>query len=235
MVAFFRRLLPAPRRPWLTWVACLALLGGCLYAGAILVLWLGQGLQLFPGATFANYWREPYPELAAEDVYLELDMGESAHAWWCAPPGWKPKDGTILYSHGNGGNLSKRQGAIRRWQLATGMVAVEMGARHGGRLLVLLCPFTSIPDMARYRFPWLPGPYLVNARFDSLAKVPQLSCPVFIAHGEDDTVVPVRHGKRLFEAASEPKRFLAMPGRGHCHPGHPDFFDAVKGFLAETR
>jgi fermentation-respiration switch protein FrsA (DUF1100 family) len=266
----------------------LAVLAGYLYLGALLVLFFGQGLLLFPGATFANYRRGPNPALAAEDVLLHSASGETIHAWWCAPSGWKPCDGAILYSHGNGSNLSKRQGAIRRWRDATGMavlaydypgygrssgrpneancyaaaeasldwlaekgvpagrvlhvgeslgsaVAVEMAVRHGGRMVVLLCPFTSMPDMAQYRFPWLPGRYLVWAQFDSLAKVPSLKCPVFIAHGTEDTVVPARFGKRLYEAAPEPKRFLPMPGRGHCHPGHAEFFDAVKAFQAETR
>jgi fermentation-respiration switch protein FrsA (DUF1100 family) len=266
----------------------LAVLAGYLYLGALLVLFFGQGLLLFPGATFANYRREPIPDLAAEEVHLQSDTGETIHAWWCAPKGWKPADGAILYSHGNGSNLSKRQGAIRRWRDATGMavlaydypgygrssgqpseancytaaeasldwlaekgvpagrvlhvgeslgsaVAVEMAARHGGRLAVLLCPFTSMPDMAQYRFPWLPGRYLVSAQFDCLAKVPDLKCPVFIAHGTEDWVVPSRMGRRLYEAARGPKRFLPMPGRGHCHPGHAEFFDSVKAFLVETQ
>ena len=42
-------------------------------------------------------------------------------------------------------------------------------------------------------------------KFDSLSKIGRLRCPVFIMHGERDSVIPIRYGRELFQAASEPK------------------------------
>jgi pimeloyl-ACP methyl ester carboxylesterase len=268
-------------------ISRLALIVCELYAVVVLAMYLAQDLFVFPGAAFANYWREPYAELRAEDVWLRSPAGRDIHAWWCAPPGWSPGDGAILYSHGNGSNLSKRQGAIVRWRRATGRavlaydypgfgkspgwpseegcydaseaalgwlrekgvpsmevlhvgeslgsgVAVEMARRHGARMLVLLCPYTSIPDMAAEQFPWLPGRWLVRARFASLEKAPAVDGPVLIAHGTEDRVVPIRYGERLFAAFPGPKRLFTLAGEGHVHPSSTDFFDAVRRLLAET-
>ncbi|MEM9537423.1 MAG: alpha/beta hydrolase, partial [Cyanobacteria bacterium P01_E01_bin.45] len=44
--------------------------------------------------------------------------------------------------------------------------------------------------------------------FNNLARVRQLKRPLLVAHGRQDTVIPFRHGQRLFEAATVPKFFL---------------------------
>jgi uncharacterized protein len=43
--------------------------------------------------------------------------------------------------------------------------------------------------------------------------------PKLFLHARDDEVVPFAHGRRLFEAAAEPKTFVALRG------GHGDAFD----------
>ena len=50
-----------------------------------------------------------------------------------------------------------------------------------------------------------------------------------------DNIVPFSHGERLYEAAPEPKRFYPMADHPHMHPRRPDFYDAVRKFVAETR
>jgi fermentation-respiration switch protein FrsA (DUF1100 family) len=40
-------------------------------------------------------------------------------------------------------------------------------------------------------------------------------CPVFIIHGEADQLIPAWHGKRLFELAHDPKKYLSIPRAGH--------------------
>ncbi|MEM9537704.1 MAG: alpha/beta hydrolase, partial [Cyanobacteria bacterium P01_E01_bin.45] len=51
--------------------------------------------------------------------------------------------------------------------------------------------------------------------FNNLARVRQLKRPLLVAHGRQDTVIPFRHGQRLFEAATVPKFFLDIPNAGH--------------------
>ncbi|MDH3970087.1 MAG: alpha/beta hydrolase, partial [Rhodospirillales bacterium] len=60
-------------------------------------------------------------------------------------------------------------------------------------------------------------------------------CPVLIVHSRDDEIIPVSHGRALFEAAPEPKAFLELSG------GHNDGFlvsgrtytDGLDAFLAK--
>ncbi len=40
--------------------------------------------------------------------------------------------------------------------------------------------------------------------------------PVMILHSETDPIVPAEHGRRLYEAAGEPKIFCRLPGAGHA-------------------
>jgi fermentation-respiration switch protein FrsA (DUF1100 family) len=39
--------------------------------------------------------------------------------------------------------------------------------------------------------------------------------PVLILHGDQDRIVPMHHGQRLYEAAREPKQLWIVAGAGH--------------------
>lgn len=76
-------------------------------------------------------------------------------------------------------------------------VAVEMARRGHGARLVLISPYTSIPDMASATLPILPARWLIHDKFDNLAKAPELTLPVLVVHGTDDEVIPYSMGERL--------------------------------------
>jgi alpha-beta hydrolase superfamily lysophospholipase len=40
--------------------------------------------------------------------------------------------------------------------------------------------------------------------------------PIMIVHGDQDEVIPLEQGRRVFGAAQAPKSFHAVPGAGHC-------------------
>jgi fermentation-respiration switch protein FrsA (DUF1100 family) len=120
--------------------------------------------------------------------------------------------------------------------LGTG-VAVEMAARGRGSALVLVTPYTSIPDLAsRFAF-GLPVRLLMRERFDSLAKAPRVAVPALLLHGTDDSVVPYEMGVQL--AAALPQARLITIEGGH----HTDlflgagwrFFDEVSDFVRRPR
>ena len=53
-------------------------------------------------------------------------------------------------------------------------------------------------------------------RFPSLKRIPQVKCPLLVIHGEEDTLIPASHGRRLIDAAKvADKKFLGIPGAGH--------------------
>jgi pimeloyl-ACP methyl ester carboxylesterase len=116
-----------------------------------------------------------------------------------------------------------------------GAVATDLAARRPHRAFVLVGAFASFPDMAQHRFPWLPARYLVRNRFDSLNKIGAVRGPVFVAHAAGDRVVPFRQGRRLFEAAPGPKRFLGWPGGAHTNPSDEPFYLTVREFLDAPR
>lgn len=114
-----------------------------------------------------------------------------------------------------------------------GGVAVELATRQPCRGVVLVKAFTSAPDVGQYLYPWLPIRWVMRTRFDNIAKLPDVRVPVFISHGTDDSLIPFSHGERLYAAAKEPKRFLAVPG-GHNDPLPPEFFEELNAFLAQS-
>ena len=107
--------------------------------------------------------------------------------------------------------------------------------RRPAGALILESPFTSIPDMARAAYPFLPpvGP-LIRTRYETLAKVPRLNAPLMVLHGERDEIVPFAQGRRVFEAAGGPKRFFAIPAAGHndtYRAGGEAYWRALAEFL----
>ncbi|QSQ12984.1 alpha/beta hydrolase [Myxococcus landrumensis] len=97
--------------------------------------------------------------------------------------------------------------------LGTG-VAVEMARRGHGARIMLVSPYTSIPEVAGGLFPFLPASLLVRDQFDSSAKAPDIGLPVLIIHGEEDTLIPVALGRRL--GTRFPRATVeTVPGAGH--------------------
>lgn len=112
-------------------------------------------------------------------------------------------------------------------------VAVDLASRHAHRALILVSPYTSLPDVAVRRFRLLGAHLVMRNRFPSLAKIGRCSGPTFIIHGTDDTLVPFALGKELFDAANEPKRFLPVEGGRHSGGLPQAFFPALREFLAD--
>jgi pimeloyl-ACP methyl ester carboxylesterase len=110
-----------------------------------------------------------------------------------------------------------------------GAVAIELATRLPHRAVITMGTFTSIPDMARYRFPFLPAHWLVRSQFDNRAKAPKVR--MLIAHGTADSVIPVGQAYRLHEAAAPGSRLLVIEGLGHAPPESNQFFDAVREHL----
>jgi hypothetical protein len=113
-----------------------------------------------------------------------------------------------------------------------GALAIDQAARREHRCLITLAAFTSFPDMAQLKLPWLPARWLVTNQYRSIEKIPHARAPVLVVHGTADTLIPHAQGERLFAAASEPKRFLSVEGWPHRHPDTPEFWNTVREFLA---
>jgi pimeloyl-ACP methyl ester carboxylesterase len=77
-----------------------------------LVLLPFENRLAFPGSWSGPPYHDPPPELGVRQLSLDSGDGNVIHAWFLAPEGWTPKQGAVLYSHGNGMNLSGWQSTI---------------------------------------------------------------------------------------------------------------------------
>ncbi|MBT8301483.1 MAG: alpha/beta hydrolase, partial [Maribacter sp.] len=65
---------------------------------------------------------------------------------------------------------------------------------------ILETPYYSLMDVARERFPYLPVKWLMKYKFLSHVFMQNVTCPITIFHGTNDSVVPYTSGKRLFNS-----------------------------------
>jgi len=112
------------------------------------------------------------------------------------------------------------------------------------RALILESAFSDYVDIAREKltdhwitwpFQWIPD-LAVDNRFSPLPAMPAISpIPLLILHGDQDRTVPVEHGKRLYDAAREPKQIWIVPGAGHIQTmGDPAQRDRLVAWLKEV-
>lgn len=111
--------------------------------------------------------------------------------------------------------------------LGTG-VAAEMARRGRGSRLVLVTPYTSIPDLVTDRVPFVPARALLPDTFDTLAKAPGIDVPTLVIHGDDDEIVPFPMGERVARAIPR-ARLLRIAG-GH----HGDLFARARARIFDA-
>ncbi len=97
-------------------------------------------------------------------------------------------------------------------------LAVQEGPEDPPAALVLRSPFTSLPDVGRLHYPWLPVGRLLLDRYPSATRIADLTAPLLVIAGDRDTIVPATLSRELFDAAPEPKRFVLIPGADHNDP-----------------
>jgi hypothetical protein len=112
-----------------------------------------------------------------------------------------------------------------------GAVAIELATHHPPPALVVESTFTDLADVGRIHYPFLPVRWILRERFASIERIAGLTCPKLILHGTDDTLIPIKLGRKLFNAASEPKQFIETPG-GHNEAGFT-YTNAFTGKLGE--
>lgn len=249
-------------------------------------------LIYYPSQPLASPAEAGVPEM--QTLRVTTDDGLTLTFWYSPADKGQP---TMVYFHGNGGNLSGRGFKIRPYLDAgygvllaayrgyggnpgkpseTGLyadaraqleflnnqsvppadwvlygeslgsgVAVQMAyelAGEGGKGekpapvggLVLEAPFSSLADAAQAHYPYVPARYMIRDRYDSMAKIDRVNAPVFIVHGELDGVVSPKLGKRLFQAAREPKQAKWVAGAGHNNLYDYGVAGKVVEFIGQT-
>lgn len=113
-------------------------------------------------------------------------------------------------------------------------VAVKVASERPPSALVLEAPPSSIADVAAAHYWYLPVRLLIRDPWDSRSRIAKVGAPVLFMHGERDPVVPIRFGRKLFEAAAEPKRAIWHPQALHTDIlSHPDVLREVLDFIRQ--
>jgi len=108
--------------------------------------------------------------------------------------------------------------------------------------LILESTFTSLEEMARVAYPFLPS-FLrgrLDGQFDTLALVPDLRTPLLVIHGHEDTLIPATMGRALHQAAvqgapGEGAEWFEVMGAGHNDvfmTGGEDYFRRMAAFVS---
>ena len=201
------------------------------------------------------------PSVSQEKVTLEDGTIVTV---WQAPPS-EPGAPTVLYFHGNSGNVSGRAPRFQQIidsgmglyapsyrgyagsegsaseaafvadgiehfdrlsktadsiilhgeSLGTGVATAVAKERPAARMLVLEAPYTAALDIAADSYPWLPVSVLMKDPFLTRERITEVEPPIFIIHGTEDAVIPVDHGKALYEIADGDKRLRIVEGGKH--------------------
>ncbi len=245
-----------------------------MFQSALFILisvWILLSILLYlfqPGFIYYPYKKvEVTPaaiQLKYEDVFLTTSDNIKLNGWWIPRLNSRA---TLLFLHGNAGNISHRLDSIKifhdlglsvfiidyrgygnsegkpsekgtyldaeaAWQYLVnekniasdeiivfgrslgGAVASWLATKHTVAGLILESTFTSIEDMGRHYYPYLPVKFLARIKYPTLKRISQVNSPVLVIHSPDDDIVPYQLGKKLFVQANEPKQFLNLTG-GH--------------------
>jgi hypothetical protein len=131
-----------------------------------------------------------------------------------------PNEDTLYESADAAMAFLKQQGVLGRLTVIKGEslgsgIATYIAVNYPVAAILLEAPYTSTVDVGADRMPYLPVRWLMYDRFPSIERIASITVPLLIAHGGKDRTIPFKFGKRLFEAANEPKESLFVPGGDH--------------------
>jgi uncharacterized protein len=109
--------------------------------------------------------------------------------------------------------------------------AVRLAAARSVAGIVLEAPLTSTIDVARSTYFWLPIRLLITDKYDNERNIRSVTAPVLILHGEQDGVIPVEMGRRVFRAANEPKRIEVFSQGTHDDLFEQGAWEKTRSFL----
>ena len=115
-------------------------------------------------------------------------------------------------------------------------LATDLAIKMPTRALILESPFTNSQEMAKlyapFLFDWRP-----KVPYENLGKIGYVKVPVMVIHGSHDEIIPADMGRRVYEAAPEPKELYIIPGSYHNDTylaGGQTYFDRLRAFVEKA-
>ena len=121
-------------------------------------------------------------------------------------------DAEAAWNHLTGTRTLPENNIIIYGESLGGAVAAWLATQHQPGALILESSFTSIMDMGRHYYPYLPIRWISRIKYPTLDRIQRVHTPLLIIHSTTDDIVPYAQGRKLFEAANEPKTFLEITG-----------------------
>ena len=84
---------------------------------------------------------------------------------------------------------------------------------------MLEAPFTSAVDVGARHYSFMPVRLFMKDRLRSDLRASKITAPVLVIHGENDAIVPITLGERLYALIQAPKRFVRVAGAGSRREG----------------
>ena len=112
-----------------------------------------------------------------------------------------------------------------------GAVAIESAGLFPVAALILQAPFISLGAIAHEHYPFLPTRFLLRESYHSIDRIKNLTMPLLILHGDQDTIVSFSHGKTLYAAStSTVKKLKAYAGYEHNNLNPSEVAADIKKF-----
>ena len=105
--------------------------------------------------------------------------------------------------------------------IGTGM-AVHLARTNRPRMVILESPYFSLLDMAARYYSSVPRPLLnllVRYPMRTDLWIADVACPVYLFHGERDTIIPFNESERLSKLIRSGHQLIAVPEGGHNNLG----------------
>jgi alpha-beta hydrolase superfamily lysophospholipase len=160
---------------------------------------------------------------STQELPSEKSAYEDARAAWDWLAKKYPDRPRYIFGHSLGGPI-----AIN--------LATEVGDERG---TIVESTFTSIADVVSSspQWGWMPVSLLITQRFEAVRKVGKIGSPLLVVHGGEDRLILPDLGRKLYDAAAEPKRFVLVEGGSHHNAnlvGQPQYRQAVAELFGVT-
>ena len=162
-----------------------------------------------------------------EEVRITTADRIELHGWYVGAGAGAP---TVLLCHGTPDEQGTYLDAQAAWGYLTdkgrhspssivivgeslgGPIAANLATHVSPGALVLVSTFTSVPDLARNFYWYLPVRLLARYHYPTAEYVARVHAPTLLIHSRTDEIVPFSHAEAIFRSANEPRQLLEIRG-----------------------